>query len=151
MKHSAETVASIRALQADLKSIGAQASGSVADAIAALNKKTVAIAGEAAAAGRGGRGGGGGGGGRGGAAPAGEANLVQISGEFGGLYGLIDSADAAPTAPQNAQLAQLEAAQTKQMAQWTEIKTKDVPALNLQLKNANLPAIEIKTPAPADN
>jgi photosystem II stability/assembly factor-like uncharacterized protein len=151
MKHSAETVASIRALQADLKSIGAQASGSVADAIAALNKKTVAIAGEAAAAGRGGRGGGGGGGGRGGAAPAGEPNLVQISGEFGGLYGLIDSADAAPTAPQNAQLAQLEVAQTKQMAQWTEIKTKDVPALNLQLKNANLPAIEIKTPAPADN
>ncbi|HLX00361.1 MAG TPA: hypothetical protein VKR82_17105 [Candidatus Acidoferrales bacterium] len=152
MKRSAETVASVRALQADLKSLGAQASGSVADEITALNKKTVAIAGEAAAGGRGGRGGGGGGGGgRGGAAPAGEPNLTQISGEFGALYGLIDSADAAPTAPQNAQLTQLEAAQSKWMAQWTEIKAKDVPALNVQLKKANLPPLEIKTPSPADN
>ncbi|HXQ97681.1 MAG TPA: hypothetical protein VN774_04485 [Candidatus Limnocylindrales bacterium] len=155
MKRSAETVASVRALQTDLKSLSSQASGPAAESIAALNKKLVAIAGElpAAGGGRGGRGGGGGGGGggRGGAAPAGESNLTQISGEFGAVYGLIDSADAAPTAPQNTQLQKLDESQAKLLAQWTQIKTKDVPALNDQLKKANLPPLEIKTPSPADN
>jgi hypothetical protein len=70
-----------------------------------------------------------------------------VSGELSALYGLIDSADAAPTAAQSAQLAQLDATNTKLMAQWTQIKTKDVPALNEQLKKAGLPTLEIKSVA----
>jgi hypothetical protein len=41
----------------------------------------------------------------------------------------------------------LDATYTKLIAQWTEIKTKDVPALNEQLKKAGLPTLEIKTVA----
>ena len=141
MKHGAEIVASVRSLQADVKAIAPQ-TGALADAIAALNKKMVAIAGEAPVAGGGGRGGRGGGGGGGGRGAAGAANtpptFTQVSGELSALYGLIDSADAAPTAAQSAQLARLDATYTKLMAQWTEIKTKDVPALNEQLKKAGL-------------
>jgi hypothetical protein len=70
-----------------------------------------------------------------------------VSGELSALYGLIDSADAAPTAAQSAQLAQLDATYTKLMAQWMQIKTKDVPALNEQLKKAGLPTLEIKMAA----
>jgi hypothetical protein len=152
MKHGAETVASVRSLQADVKAIAPQ-TGSLGVAIIALNKKMVAIAGEAPAAGGGGRGGrgaggGGGAGGRGRGAAADTApTFTQVSGELSAVYGLIDSADAAPTAAQSAQLAQLDATYTKLMAQWTQIKTKDVPALNEQLKKVGLPTLEIKTAA----
>ncbi len=119
MKHSAETVASIRALQTDLKAIAPQ-TGALGDAITSLNKKLVAIAGElpvAGGGGRGGRGAGGGGGGRGAAAAANTApTFTQVSGELSAVYGLIDSADAAPTAAQSAQLTELDATQTKLMA-----------------------------------
>ncbi len=150
LKHNAETVASIRALQTDLKAIAPQ-SGAPGDAITSLNKKLVAIAGElpvAGGGGRGGRGGGGGGGGRGAVAAANTPpTFTQVSGELSALYGLIDSADAAPTAAQSAQLTELDATQTKLMAQWTAIKSKDVPALNEQLKKAGLPTLEIKMTA----
>ena len=155
MKRGAEAVASIRSLQADVKAIPPQA-GALADAITALNKKMVAIAGEApvAGGGRGGRGAGGGGGaaggggrGRGGAAADAPPTFTQVSGELSGVYGLIDSADAAPTAAQSAQVAQADATYMKLMAQWTLIKSKDVPALNELLKKAGLPTLEIKTAA----
>ena len=73
MKNGSKTAASVHQLQNDMKALAPQATGAVADAITALNKKTVAIAGEPPEAGgrggRGGRGGGGGGGGGRGAAP----------------------------------------------------------------------------------
>jgi hypothetical protein len=146
MKHGAETVTSIRTLQTDLKAIAPQ-TGALGDAITLLNKKLVAIAGELPVAG-GGRGGrGGGGGGRGAAAANTPPTFTQVSGELSALYGLIDGADAAPTAAQAEQLTELGATQTKLMAEWTAIKTKDIPALNELLKKANLPALEIKMSA----
>jgi hypothetical protein len=148
MKHGAETVASVRALQTDLKTIAPQ-TGALDDAITSLNKKLVAIAGElpVAGGGRGGRGGGGGGGGRGAPTANTPPTFTQVSGELSALYGLIDSADAAPTAAQSAQLTQLDATHAKLMAEWTAIKTKDVPALNELLKKAGLPTLEIKVSA----
>jgi hypothetical protein len=146
MKSSAETVASIRALQADLAALNGKASGPTAEAVAAALKKASAIAGEpeAAGGGRGGRGGGGGGGGRG-AAPTGPETLPRISGEYSAVYGLMDTSDTAPTATQSAILLKLNADFAKLMAQWTELKTKDIPALNEQLKKAGLPPIQIKS------
>jgi photosystem II stability/assembly factor-like uncharacterized protein len=147
MKSSAEAVASIRALQVDLAALNGKVSGAAADAIAATLKKAAAIAGEpdAAGGGRGGRGGGGGGGGGRGGAPAGPETLPRLSGEYGALYGLMDTSDTAPTATQSAVLLKLNTEFAKLMTQWTELKTKDVPALNEQLKKAGLPPIQIKT------
>jgi len=147
LKRSAETLASARALQTDLKAIAAQPAGALTDAITALNKNLVTIAGELPTQG-GGRGGRGGGAGRGAAAVATiSPTFPQVSNELSAVYGLIDSADSAPTAAQSAQLTELDATLTKLMAQWTQIKTKDVPGLNDQLKKAGLPTLEIKTAA----
>jgi hypothetical protein len=145
MKSSAETVASIRLLQADLAALTGKATGSAADAVAAAQKEAVAIAGEApvAGAGRGGRGGGGGGGGRG-AAATGPETLPRLSGEYSAVYGLMDTSDTAPTATQMGVLTKLNADFSKLMLQWTELKAKDIPALNEQLKKAGLPPIQIK-------
>jgi hypothetical protein len=146
-KKSAETVASVRGLQADLKALGASATGPVTETIAMLEKKLTAIAGEAAAGGRGARGGGGGGGGGRGGTHAGPPTLVQVSGEYASLYGLIDSADGRPTAAQASALQELNATFGKLMAQWAEVKSKDLPALNEQLKKAGMPALQIKAAA----
>ncbi len=51
----------------------------------------------------------------------------------------------APTATEAGVLQKLNVEFTKLMMQWTELKTKDVPALNEQLKKAGLPPIEIKS------
>ena len=59
----------------------------------------------------------------------------------------MDSANANPTAAQAAELQQVDAIYKKLMAEWTQIKTKDVPALNEQLKKAGLPPLEIKVAA----
>jgi photosystem II stability/assembly factor-like uncharacterized protein len=149
VKQNAETVATIRSLQEDLQALTPKATGDVAEAIAALMKKTVAIAGEPPApGGRGGRGGrgGGGGGGRGGrgGGPAGPPTFTEVNGQYTAVYGLMDSADAAPTASQLAVMAEADATGAKLMAQWTQIKTKDVPALNVLLKKAGLRPVEIK-------
>jgi hypothetical protein len=60
---------------------------------------------------------------------------------------LIDSADAAPTAAQSAQVAQADATNMKLTAQWTLIKSTDVPLLNELLKKAGLPTLGIKMSA----
>ncbi|HUK32040.1 MAG TPA: hypothetical protein VLV89_13060, partial [Candidatus Acidoferrum sp.] len=141
MKTSAETVASIRLLQTDLGALSGKVTGAAADAVAAAQKKAIAIAGEApaAGAGRGGRGGGG----RGGPA-TGPETLPRLSGEYSAVYGLMDTSDTAPTATQAGVLRTLDAEFAKLMLQWTGLKTKDIPALNEQLKKAGLPPIEIK-------
>jgi hypothetical protein len=156
MKSSAEIVASIRMLQTDLAALNGKANGVAADAVAAVQKKTVALAGEAPAAGggRGGRGGGGGGGGGRGAAAAGPETFPRISGEYSAVYGLMDTSDSAPTATESAVMLKLNTEFARLMAQWTELKAKDVPALNEQLKKAGLPPVQIKSgqvgPSPLD-
>ncbi|MGA7785227.1 MAG: hypothetical protein WB997_11360, partial [Candidatus Acidiferrales bacterium] len=99
----------------------------------------------AAGAGRGGRGGGGGGGGGRGAAATGPETFPRISGEYSAVYGLMDTSDTAPTATESAVLLKLNAEFSKLMAQWMELKSKDIPALNEQLKKAGLPPIQIKS------
>lgn len=138
-----QVIESARALQSDLAKLNGQASGAVAEAISALDKKIIAVAG-AVPAGRGGRGGGGGGGGRGGAAADQPENLTRLDGEYNTIYGLIDSADAAPTAPQKIALTHLDAERAKLLAAWSQIKSTDVPALNQQLKSAGLPPVAVK-------
>ena len=137
-----EVTASARALQADLAKLSGQ-SGAVAEAISALDKKILAVAGEAQG-GRGGRGGGGVGGGRGGAAGEQPETLARLDGEYSTIYGSIDSADMPATAPQKEALAHLDAEMTKLMASWTQIKTVDVPALNQQLKAAGQQSVTVK-------
>jgi hypothetical protein len=120
-----------------------QATGTVAAALDAFDKKidaALAPTGGAAVAPAGGRGGGRGG--RGGGGAAGPSNpLTAVSGTLGGLMNSLQAADIQPTTNQltaiNAALLNYRQA----MAAWSAITAVDLPALNLKLKAAGLPVI----------
>jgi photosystem II stability/assembly factor-like uncharacterized protein len=106
-------------------------SGTLADAVAALDKRLTAILGGA------------GGSGGLGAAALPSPTLSRTAGAIGGLYGELDRADAAPTA---AQLAAIDAAgkdfsATRKL--WQDFRTSDLPALNRQLKSAGITELKI--------
>jgi hypothetical protein len=88
-------------------------------------------------------------GGRRGAAPAGaaptpvsELPLGRLAGSFTSMLDLMQEPDAAPTTQAIRDLAALNAALARAQRTWTEIKTKDITALNEKLRQANLKTIE---------
>jgi hypothetical protein len=80
---------------------------------------------------------------------AAEPTLTRENTAVGTLYGAIGQADAAPTVAQRNAVADVERDLSAVMKRWEEIKKSDLPALNRQLKNANLPEIRLDTKAQA--
>jgi photosystem II stability/assembly factor-like uncharacterized protein len=133
----ANAMVQMRALRAQVAQAKNGAQGAAAQAIAAFDQKAAGIEG-----GGGGRGGRGGGGGRGAVAP-GPETLSSATASLATLIGLLEEADVAPTAQLNAAVADRHAAAAALMSRWQTLKTVDLPALNAQLKEANLTAIRI--------
>ncbi len=127
-----EATKDARSILDQLHKIEGQAKGTLADSIKALDQKIGMIL-------------------RGptppvaGAAP--EPNLTRQSASVGMLYGAIGQADAAPTTAQLNAVAETERELSTVMKRWEQIKTSDVPALNRELKKANLPEIRFETKA----
>ena len=71
------------------------------------------------------------------------STLTRLSGNVGTLYGDVDSADAAPTAAQTKAVGESERDITEVMKRWNELKKKDIPSLNTQLRQANLPELRL--------
>ena len=69
-------------------------------------------------------------------------NLARLNTGFSMLLSALDSADAAPTTQQSATFGELAKALEEQLAAWNQIKTKDLPALNEQLRKAGLPSLD---------
>jgi len=65
-------------------------------------------------------------------------SLARLNSAYGTILEQLDTADAAPTTQQEAMFKELEKALAEQLAAWNEIKTKEVPALNQQLKKAGI-------------
>jgi photosystem II stability/assembly factor-like uncharacterized protein len=63
------------------------------------------------------------------------------------LFGVLQEADVAPTTQATSAVGELEQQVPPLMQQWEAIKTKDIPVLNQQLKNANLPEVKIEAGA----
>jgi hypothetical protein len=61
------------------------------------------------------------------------------------LLGVLQEVDATPTTQATAAVAELLRQLPPLMQRWNEIKTKDIPALNEQLKNANLPELKLES------
>ncbi len=80
-------------------------------------------------------------------------SLARLNGGFKTLVSALDTADVAPTTQQVATFVELEKALQEQLAAWSQLKSKDIPELNEQLKKAGLPPIDLQKPAPssADN
>src|SRR5271157_3353974 len=125
-------------LQQLQKNAGQALAGPLADAVAALDKKAEALVG---AESRGfGRFGGGGG----------PETLNSIRGTLGSLLARLQGADVAPTTQTAAAVADRQKALAGLLARWTALQNEDLPKLNTQLKQANLPAVTIEPPGASE-
>ena len=143
-----EAVQQVRSLRSQLKALATFTTGSteehredrVPDAIqktaAALEAKAAPIEGQA-----------GGYGARYLSTPIGRS-LARLNSGFNALVTALDTADAAPTTQQVAMFGELDKALEEQLSAWSELKAKDIPALNEQLKKAGQPPIDLQKPAP---
>jgi photosystem II stability/assembly factor-like uncharacterized protein len=75
-------------------------------------------------------------------------SLARLNSGFNALVSALDTADAAPTTHQVAMFVELEKALEEQLSAWAQLKSKDVPELNEQLKKAGLPLIDLQKPVP---
>jgi len=107
----------------------------LAEQIAALDRKTQALAGGAPAA-------------RASEGPAPPASapgtLRSVTNVLGDVGRAVQSADVAPTADAVTAFYRAQQAMQTALAQWNEIKTQDLPKLNASLKQANLPPVSLE-------
>ncbi|MGI8496796.1 MAG: WD40/YVTN/BNR-like repeat-containing protein, partial [Gemmatimonadaceae bacterium] len=115
----------VQSLREELRRLRGRAQEAVAETIAKLDDRLAALVGSGGA----GRGGGG------------DENLTRLNAELIAVYNVIEGADATPTTQAVAGAARLQTILSGQLAKWREIRTQDLPALNAQLKAADLPAV----------
>src|SRR6185369_444405 len=135
MQQTFDTVEQIRKLRAQIREAIARADrGPLAEALNALDKKAAAIGGEgrsdASSPGL-----------PGGTIDMREPNLTRLNNGFSALLDTLQDADLAPTEPMVASATELQKTLTKLMADWNQLKTKDVAAINEQLRTANQPVL----------
>ena len=75
-------------------------------------------------------------------------SLARLNGGLGTMLAQLDTADAAPTTQELEMFGELEKALDEQLAAWGQLKTKDVPQLNEELKKAGQPPIDLQKLAP---
>ena len=130
-----EALQQVRSLRAQLKALGSS-SDAIKKAAADLEAKAAPIEG-----------------GEGGygthylSTPEGRSLSILNSG-FGAVASALDTADAAPTTQQTAIFGELDKALAEQLSAWAQLKSKDIPELNEQLKKAGLPPIDLQKPVP---
>jgi hypothetical protein len=128
MTRSSRATLQARSVREQLEKLTAQTTGATVDAIKALDKKIAAMldgSGEPAAANM----------------P--EKNLKAINEDIYTLYAAVDRTDAAPTPAQDKTASEIEADLAPVIKRWEELKSADLPALDRQLKSANLPEISL--------
>jgi len=135
MQQTFDTVEQIRKLRAQIREAITRADrGPLAEALNALDKKAAAIGGEgrsdASSPGL-----------PGGTIDMREPNLTRLNNGFSAMLDHLQDADLAPTQPMVAAATELQKTLAKLMADWNQFKTKDVAAMNEQLRAANQPVL----------
>jgi photosystem II stability/assembly factor-like uncharacterized protein len=131
MRQARTAAAQVRKLREQLAAVREKAGeGPVAEAVAALDRKAAALAGAERGRGR-----------RGAPVEEREPSLGRVGGELGGLLALLEEADAAPTTQAVAAVGEADRALAGLLAKWEEMRTRDLAALNEQLRKAKLPAV----------
>ncbi len=128
MSESTEEVTQAQSAHEQLEKLAPQASGALAEAISAFDKKVSALLG---------------GGGGFFAPPSPKPTLSRANGEASALYGEVGRADATPTAAQMSAATETEKTFAAVSNQWKELKAADLAALNKQLHEASLPEIHL--------
>jgi photosystem II stability/assembly factor-like uncharacterized protein len=80
-----------------------------------------------------------------------EVTLTQVNGEIATLYGQVWQADAEPTSAQTEAIAATERNEQDMMKRWETLNTSDLPTLNHDLKQANLPELKIEDAPQAED
>ncbi len=140
MNQSYEALRHVQSLRAQLKDRAARAGkGTLADAIAALDKKAAELEGAAQSAFFG-------------LPPSGRQpeNLSTLNQHFGSILSVADSADAAPTTQATSVYREFEEALKSLLDRWSNIHQTDVAALNGLLKSAGLASVDPNAPPKAD-
>ncbi len=71
-------------------------------------------------------------------------SLARLNGGLGSMLAQLDTADAAPTTQELEMFGELEKALDEQLAAWGQLRTKDLPHLNEELKKAGQPPIDLQ-------
>jgi len=140
MNESFVALQQVRSLRAQLKDRAARAGkGTLADAIAALDKKAAELEGAAQSAFFG-------------LPPSGRQpeNFSTLNQHFGSILSVADSADAAPTTQATSVYREFEEALKSLLDRWSNIHQTDVAALNGLLKSAGLASVDPNAPPKAD-
>jgi photosystem II stability/assembly factor-like uncharacterized protein len=133
--------AEIRGLRTQLQAVQLPPDPSpLSDAVRALQTKITAMGG----GGDGARGGRRGGGRRGGGQRGGSPTLASVANELRSVMDDVERADARPTRAAEEAFASASRTFAEIRSRWDEIKNTDLPALNEQLRQANLPPITIR-------
>ncbi len=74
-------------------------------------------------------------------------SVARLNGGFNALLAALDSADAAPTTQQVATVGELDKALAEKLAAWSDLKSKDIAALNDTLKKAGRAPIDVQKPS----
>jgi photosystem II stability/assembly factor-like uncharacterized protein len=75
-------------------------------------------------------------------------SLARLNTGFNSLLSALDSADAGPTTQQTATFTDLEKALNEQLSAWGQLKSKEVPELNKQLKKSGAQELDPQKPIP---
>ncbi len=135
MQQTFEAVEQVKGLRSQIKAAITRAGqGPLTEALTAIDKKATAIGGE-------GRGDGGSPGLPGGTIDVRDPNLTRLNGGFSSLLEHLQSADLAPTVPMVAAATELQKTLGKLLGDWSELKAKDVAAINAQLSAAKQPVL----------
>ena len=113
-----------------LQKLSQQATGTARDSIQAFQAKLAAVLGGPAGSA---------------APPADQITLARVNGQVAVLYGQVWQADAEPTAAQSEAIAATEHDALDVMKRWNALKASDLPALNGELRAANLPEVHIES------
>jgi photosystem II stability/assembly factor-like uncharacterized protein len=128
MTQASTAVRQAQSVREQLQKLSKQTNGSLAQSVAALDKKISALLGAPGSF-------------FGPVSPV--VTLGRVNGEVGALYASVDSADAAPTMAQIKGVAEIEKDFSAVMARWRTIETSGVAAINRQLIPEDLPAIKL--------
>ena len=131
-----EALHQVRSLRAQLKALTGHGPDAITKAASELEGKAAPIEGEE-----------GGYGARYLSSPEGRS-LSRLNSGLGALLSALDTADDAPTTQQVAMFGELSKALEGQLSAWAQLKSKDLPALNEQLKKSGLPLIDLQKPVP---
>ena len=130
LSQTSNAVLQAGSIREPLQKLADQASGKMRDSLNTFQNKLAGVAGAQTAP----------------SAPAPDVvTLARTNGQVAVLYGQLWQADAEPTASQAEAIAAIDRDVSDGMKRWNELKTSDLPALNRELREANLPEVRIES------